>query len=73
MAVSEVVDQMPDLPVDVVKGPGGVVTGAGSPYSIVPTPSLKRPAGSTMVRDPEIAVLARLRSIRLPAFLGRGR
>ena len=40
LAVSEVVDQTPDLPVDVVNGPTGVVTGAGSRVSsIVPLPS----------------------------------
>ena len=32
-AVSEVVDQRPDLLGDVVKGPSGVVTTAGAPYS----------------------------------------
>ena len=37
LAVSEVVDQLPDLPVLVVNGGGGLVTGAGSPYLIAPT------------------------------------
>ena len=70
MAVSEVVDQRPDLPVDVVKGPAALVTGAGSPYLIAPTGTTGSSSKGPMTRD---CCPRPLRSIRLPALLGRGR
>ena len=70
LAVCVVVDQRPDLPVVVVNGPVGVVTGAGSPYSIA---SIRDNGGSSKGSSARDRYSRALRSIRLPALLGRSR